>query len=987
MLSVVLSLTMFTRITSYAGSGFSDTKGHWAESYINDAVKDGFAGGYPDGRFRPDKAVTRAEFAAMINKALGNTNTINLNFNDVSTKDWYYTDISKAVAASYVSGYSDNTFRPDSPITRQEAAASLARIIPSGSRGNISGFPDSGSVASWASDSLAKVIGKKYMGAYNDGRIHPADQLTRAQTAKIISDILDKETIVTGNTSVKSDGTKLADKIYSNNVTIQKDLGEDSASIEDCVILGTLTVQGGGENTITITDTRIANAVVDKDDKPVRILAKGETSIVALSASEDSVLQTSGLSGALGTGFGDVNVKASAKVTLKGDFPKVSIVGSKADVTLYSGSIDNLTVETAGRYSDIRSNSGTSISNAVVNAESYFHGSGTISHMDVNASNITYETKPRNWTIGSSVKTPSSADPEQDITFSPKKGASNVKLDTKITVTFSEAMEMANGDKITSSNIKDFIELRKSSESGSKLTFSASIDSAKKVITITPDSNLSKDTKYYLILTKNSIRNGRGDKNSEQVTYFSTGDNADSLSATYSPANGASNVSTSTGITITLSEEVVRYSNGATISSSDSYLKDCIVFRKNSASGDTVSYSASINSSKKVITITPNSALVLNQKYYVGILANKLKAKSDGDAVPASSVTWTTGVVTPSIDNLSLASDASSITATVKSNIAGTAYLVALPATYGAINAAQVISGQNSSNTYVDAKFRASGSIAAGTAKAFTFSNLSGNTSYTVYAVINGNGTNSPVKSASASTTKQTVKLSSLEVIPSVNGVSNPGNQISFSESTSTYNISLNTGISSLRINASGQGNISINGEPAAANSLSKEITLGGGSQTITVSITKDGTEGSTYKINVDRTNNSNYSSLSVKADGREVSGSGDKFALTTLDAAAITISVTAEDKFATVVLDQETIRSGTASFTLPAGKTDQTYSFSIKSGSNTGTYTITFTRPQETPNPEPQPNPEPEPTPQTPSTDTGGAITVSAITRNDNIK
>ena len=721
MLATILSLSFAVPVNSYAAGKFSDTKGHWAESYINSAVNDGFVGGYPDGTFLPDKAVTRAEFATMINKALRNTSTTNLNFYDVSTGDWYYNDVSKAVASTYASGYSDNSFKPNSPITRQEAAVMLARIIPAGGgNGNLKAYPDYNSIADWANDAMEKINGENYIGAYNDGKLHPLDQLTRAQTAKIIGEIIKNETIVTSDPAVKENGTKLSGKIYPNNVTISKSLGENSATIENCVILGNLFVQGGGVNTVTLNNTRVANAAVNKASNPVRILAKGETAIAELSASESSVLQTSSLAGGLlGSGFANININGSAEVTLKGDFPKVNVVGTKAKVTLDSGTIKDLVVTSSGRYSDITAVSGATISNATVNSESYFHGSGTISHMGVNASNITYETKPKNWTIASSVKTPDSADPVLDVTFNPKKGATNVKLDTTITITFTNAMEMANGDKITSSNMKDFIELRKSTSSGSKVGFSASINSARKVITITPDSNLSKDTKYYLTLEKSAIRDSNGEKNTEQTTYFTTGDTAGSLTTTYSPVNGATGVSVNPSITITFSEDVVRYSNGATISSSDSYLKECIDFRKTSSSGETVSYTASINSSKKVITITPKSSLTLNQKYYIGILSNSLKAKDSGDKIPSSNVTWTTGVVTPAVNALTLTPGVSTITANVTSNIAGTAYLVALPSTYSAINANQVITGQNASNAYVDAKFRTSGTVAAGTAKAF----------------------------------------------------------------------------------------------------------------------------------------------------------------------------------------------------------------------------------------------------------------------------
>ena len=124
-LAIVLSLSLALPVNSFAASKFSDTSGHWAETYINTAVNLKIITGYPDGKFLPDKAVTRAEFATMVNKALGNAGSESLTFSDVSSSEWYYNDVAKAVAAAYTAGYDDNTFRPNNPITRQEAAVMI----------------------------------------------------------------------------------------------------------------------------------------------------------------------------------------------------------------------------------------------------------------------------------------------------------------------------------------------------------------------------------------------------------------------------------------------------------------------------------------------------------------------------------------------------------------------------------------------------------------------------------------------------------------------------------------------------------------------------------------------------------------------------------------------------------------------------------------------------------------------------------------------
>ena len=107
----------------------SDIQGHWAEKQINKWLRQNLVGGYGDGTFQPDRNLTRAEFAAMVNRAFGYTQKTAFEFTDVLPEDWYAADIAQAVATGYINGYPDGTFRPNQAITRQEAAAILTKIL------------------------------------------------------------------------------------------------------------------------------------------------------------------------------------------------------------------------------------------------------------------------------------------------------------------------------------------------------------------------------------------------------------------------------------------------------------------------------------------------------------------------------------------------------------------------------------------------------------------------------------------------------------------------------------------------------------------------------------------------------------------------------------------------------------------------------------------------------------------------------------------
>lgn len=637
--ALVLTAAVPPGTAAWAASTPKDIKGHWAQKNIEKTISAGIVSGYKDGTFRPDAPVTRAEFCHMVNATLGNTGTVSISFKDVPSSEWYYSDVSKAVAAGFVSGYTDNKFKPDQRISRQEAAVILSRIVPiSNSAASLSKYSDNKNIDNWAKASLEYMVGKKYITTYSDGRIHPKDNMTRAQAATIISNVLSNEKIVKTDPNVTKDGTKLADTIYANGVTISKSLDDGDATLTNCVVLGTLNVLGG--NTVTLNDSRVAIASVQKSSDSVRLTAKGNTSVKTSSAAKKATLDSKSASGNedFGIGFETTNVTSDAEATLYGGtFPTVNVNGSYSNTKLTNGKITTLNVNSGGKKSDITIESGTSVALANVNAESYFHGTGTITKMSVNADNVTYEKKPGTITSGNSNK-PGEVDAALTISPNPSSGKSGVKIDTEIKLTFNRAIKLHNGSSIGKSDIEDFVQLRKKTSSGSKVDFSASIDSAKKVITITPDSNLDEDTKYYIVIDKNELKDSEGNSNAAFSSYFTTDDEVSGYMS-FTPRNGATGVSVSKDLTIKFSEKMMNY-DGSNISKSD--LSSIISFRKSSSSGTKVSYTATIDSAKKVITIEPSSKLDENTKYYLAVNSKSLKTYSGEKVVPGQSITFTT---------------------------------------------------------------------------------------------------------------------------------------------------------------------------------------------------------------------------------------------------------------------------------------------------------------------------------------------------------
>ena len=87
-LSIVLPAGAFAE-----GTTASDISGHWAESTITNWMDDGLIGGYSDGTFQPDKAITRAEFIKLVNAATNATTVGTVDFTDVTSDDWFYGEL------------------------------------------------------------------------------------------------------------------------------------------------------------------------------------------------------------------------------------------------------------------------------------------------------------------------------------------------------------------------------------------------------------------------------------------------------------------------------------------------------------------------------------------------------------------------------------------------------------------------------------------------------------------------------------------------------------------------------------------------------------------------------------------------------------------------------------------------------------------------------------------------------------------------------
>lgn len=280
-ITAVLAASMAMSVTAFGAP--TDIQGHWAQNTINKWVDKGDISGYPDGTFRPNNMITRAEFVVLVNNAMGYTKSGYAYFSDVPSHYWGKNAIQTGVAAGYISGDGNGIFRPNDPVTRQEAAAMISRILDlKQNESRAYRYTDSYAISNWAKGVVGAVSDAGIMAGYPDGSFGPNRVLTRAEAVLALDKTVnykpsdkeeDKEE--TQKEDMLLTQSKLEDTTITGDLTISDRLGTKTITLEDVTVKGKLIVDGGGE--IILKDCDIIEMVMDQKDTTVK--ASGKTAV------------------------------------------------------------------------------------------------------------------------------------------------------------------------------------------------------------------------------------------------------------------------------------------------------------------------------------------------------------------------------------------------------------------------------------------------------------------------------------------------------------------------------------------------------------------------------------------------------------------------------------------------------------------------------------------------------------------------------------
>ena len=332
-LAMLLAGAMLLPANAFAASpeDFTDFPTDWSAAGLRSAVQNGLLNG-SNGQINSSGLLIRAQMAAIVNRAFAARKTADLSvYSDANTSAWYYNDLELAVAMRTFQG-ANGKLNPETPITREEAFVVLARAfaLESGDTSVLNNYTDGASVSAWAQSSVAALIENGYVNGAN-GKLNPKTSITRAEFAKVISEMASTYADADDSLSATVDGSVIVreNSVSLSGKTINGDLiiadGVSRIDLTGVTVTGRIVLRGG-ESGVTFKDTKAGKGIIVNTD-------------IAVSGSVDNitVAQGSAITVNSGASVGSINVNAEgAKITGAG---KVGTVKANAN---------NVTVTTSG---------------------------------------------------------------------------------------------------------------------------------------------------------------------------------------------------------------------------------------------------------------------------------------------------------------------------------------------------------------------------------------------------------------------------------------------------------------------------------------------------------------------------------------------------------------------------------------------------------------------------------------------------------------
>ena len=398
---------------------------NWSDKAINNAVSNGLFNS-ATAKSLANEDLTRAEMAAIINRAFGSTTKASLDkFSDVPKEAWYYDDMAKAVNMEIFNG-SNGKLSPKSKITREEAFAVLARAIKlTGTDLTVLGkFSDAADISSWAKPEIAAMVAAGYVKGSNL-KLNPKGFITRAQFAQIMDNLIKGyikaagtyTSVPIGNILINTPNVNLKGVTVTGDLIIGDGVGNGEVTLDSVKVTGRTVIRGGGVNSIRIIgDSSMGIVIVTRVDGQVRVVVSGGASVqvIEIADGSDDVL-VEGTVGSLEVKATGITVTANnaniGTVSIEAEGAKIA-VGAGSTVDKIKLDAPNASADVAGTVKSIEATKAagnaaiTTASTAKIDsvkteaAGTTVAGTGAVTKVEANANDVKVDTKNTSVTAG-----------------------------------------------------------------------------------------------------------------------------------------------------------------------------------------------------------------------------------------------------------------------------------------------------------------------------------------------------------------------------------------------------------------------------------------------------------------------------------------------------------------------------------------------------------------------------------------------------------
>ncbi len=175
---------------------------YWAKPYIDALSSRELISGYQDGTFKPDQPVTRSQIANIVSRTFDLTaDKETLEFSDVSSDYWARESIGEVVKGGFMTGFPNNTFAPNAPVTRVQSLTTLVTGLgikpPTNVQTSLDRYADANAIPKWATEKVAAATAGGLVVNYPTlQQLNPNQPTTRAELSALIYQALAKEGVV-----------------------------------------------------------------------------------------------------------------------------------------------------------------------------------------------------------------------------------------------------------------------------------------------------------------------------------------------------------------------------------------------------------------------------------------------------------------------------------------------------------------------------------------------------------------------------------------------------------------------------------------------------------------------------------------------------------------------------------------------------------------------------------------------------------------------